>query len=673
MITKEKLLDLIKEADKAYYEFSSPILSDFEYDILRRQYIDNYGTTDLNYVPSDVSVENADFTHPYEVISLGKIKAGDDISMETWLNKKVGNISFLPVHLQKKEDGCTVVSYLIDGKLTVVTRGDGKLGKILNHIPAKYDIPFDSEFPIRSEAIFTKSDFESIQKERIKQGLEPFKNIRNAVSGVIQSKEKSPYLDKVTFVAYDVMGTPMNVDEKLRYIKEHTNYTLIEDVVCETAENAMSMIPKLFKKWNNEDHPIDGVVVKSNVHNALEVFGTTEHHPLHSFAYKAEQEGFATVLRSVEWQVGREKITAVAHFDPIEIDGTKVEKASVANIGIIREKGLSIGAEILVIKSNQIIPFVEKVLKAGDTPIVAPKNCPVCGEPLVEQNDVLFCVNDSCRGRLIQNIDHIGSKKVLNIKGISESTIEKLESIGKVKSAFDLFKLTKADFMELEGFKDKSAQNIVDAIQGGRKNVDLAHFVAACCIPHIGLTVGELLMKKYVTYESLKEALENDSYDFTVIDGIGDVINSLLHSKSFLKAYNTLHEYISPITKDTVAAPAMGRSYTFVITGRLSQPRSYFENLIKDAGSNIAGSVSKNTDYLLCEDIHSQSSKAKKARSLGVRIISEMQLADILASDGQAETPALQPASPQAPETDEISAKKTATVPAPWGEQVLLF
>ena len=633
-MTKKEMLEFIQQADKAYYEKSDPIMSDAEYDVLRRQYIDTYGAADLNYVPSDVSDADADFVHPYEVISLGKVKAGDDAAMKAWLGKKsskeTGSVPFLPVHLQKKEDGCTVVSYMIDGKLTVVSRGDGTKGKVLANVPKKYSRPIDSEWPVRSEAIFTKADYEAIQKERAEQGLELFKNIRNAVSGVLQSKDRSPYLDRVTFVAYDLMGCPMSADEKLAYIKEHTNYDVVESVLCETIPEALEMIPRLFEQWNAEDHPIDGVVVKSNVRNGLELFGSTGHHPLHSFAYKAEQEGFATTLRSVDWQVGREKVTAVANFDPVEIDGTTVEKASVANMGVIREKGLSIGAKILVIKSNQIIPFVEKVLEPGDTPIVPPTHCPVCGEPLFERNDVLFCMNDSCRGRLVQNVDHITSKKVLDIRGISESTIEKLVESGKIRSVFDIFRLTKEDFLSLEGFKDKSAQNVVNAIQGGRENVDLAHFIAACCVPNIGLTAGELLAARYESYEALLVALEDKTVNFTEISGIGDVMNGLLHSESFVKEFKALREHIDPISK---SAPAGGgTSYTFVITGKLSNPRSYYEELIKAAGSKVAGSVSKNTDYLLCEDADSQSTKAKKARSLGVKVISESELDGILGS-----------------------------------------
>ncbi len=639
MMEKEELLKLIRRADKAYYEDSAPILSDAEYDVLRRQFIDTYGTAELDYVPTDVAMSDADFVHPYEVISLGKVKAGDEAAMRAWLEKTEGTVTFLPVHLQKKEDGCTVVSYKIDGRLLVVTRGDGKLGKVLSNLPARYaSAPFTADFPIRSEAIFTKSDYEAIQQEREAAGLEPFKNIRNAVSGVIQSKEKSPYLDRVTFVAYDVLGSPMTVTEKNAYIKEHTNYTPVTDVYCETEAEVLEAVPRLFAKWDKEDHPIDGVVVKSDARDALSVFGTTGHHPLHSFAYKAEQEGFATVLRSIEWQVGREKITAVAHFDPVEIDGTTVARASVANMGIIRDKGLSLGAKILVIKSNQIIPFVERVLEPGDTPIAAPTHCPSCGQPLVEENDVLFCVNEKCRARLIQNADYLGSKKVLNIKGLSESTLEKLVAADKLRIPFDILKLKAEDFLALEGFKEKSAQNLAASIEGSKQGVELSRFVAACCIPHIGASVGEILAESFPTWEALNAALADETHDFSTLEGIGEVTNGLLHSEAFRQAFAELHAYIEPVGKASTPS-AGGASYTFVITGKLSKPRSHYEALIKAAGSKVTGSVSKNTDYLLCEDENSESTKAKKARALGITVISEDQLEAILSGAKQEKPP----------------------------------
>lgn len=627
---KIEMLNLIKAADEAYYKKSAPVMSDAEYDVLRKQFIELYGETELNYVPTDA--DSADFVHPHEVISLAKVKAGDDATLVAWLTKSADDgTTFMPVHLQKKLDGCTVVTYKINGKLVVVSRGDGKQGKILANIPAKYSnaLDFSSAYPVRSEAIFTKSDFDEICKEQIAQGLEPFKNIRNAVSGVLQSKECSPYLDRVTFVAYDLMGCPMSVAEKLGYIEDHTQYSVVGSRVYKSVEAIKEDLPKLFEEWNSGDEPIDGVVVKSNVHDSLKLFGSTGHHPLDSFAYKAVQEGAVTTLNSIEWQVGREKITAVAHFDPVQIDGTTVEKASVANMSIIREKGLSIGAKILVIKSNQIIPYVEKVLEPGYLTIEVPKTCPVCGHELSEKNGVLFCANDACKGRLSQNIEHMCSKKVLNIKGLSESTITKLIDRGLVRTPLNLFTLTEQDFLLLDGIKEKSAKNLVEAIRKGCENVDLAHLVAACCVPGIGLTVGELLAEKFGTYDALSDALYN-GYDFTQIDGIGEVTNTLLLSDEFFRMFCHLKKYLTVVDNEPVTESASGKSYTFVITGKLSKPRSHFEELFKSKGHKVAGSVSKNTDYLLCEDKNSQSTKAKKARTLGVSVISENELADLL-------------------------------------------
>lgn len=249
---KIEMLNLIHAADEAYYKKSAPVMSDAEYDVLRKQFIELYGESELNYVPTDA--DSADFVHPHEVISLAKVKAGDDATLVAWLTKSADDgTTFMPVHLQKKLDGCTVVTYKIDGKLVVVSRGDGKQGKVLANIPAKYAnaLDFSSAYPVRSEAIFTKSDFDEICKEQVAQGLEPFKNIRNAVSGVLQSKERSPYLDRVTFVAYDLMGCPFNVTEKLGYIEDHTPYWVVGSRVYTSVEKVKEDLPKLFEEWSS--------------------------------------------------------------------------------------------------------------------------------------------------------------------------------------------------------------------------------------------------------------------------------------------------------------------------------------------------------------------------------------------------------------------------------------
>lgn len=620
-MSKEEMLAKIKEADNAYYLNDNPILTDAEYDKLRYDFITLYGEDELNYVPGGVKSGLKPFKHPFEVVSLDKVKYNENDKLQKNIHK------LFPVCIQKKYDGLTLVVY--KDKNIVVTRGNGVEGEIVNNFISRYPMSsVTSEYPIRGELVMKFSVLDKINKQRREEGLEEYKNARNASAGIVRNIEKSPYLDELEFYAYDLMDCDMSVEDKIEYLKTHCPFPVTYNFTPKTEEEAIKKIPELYDTFSQEDIPIDGIVIKSNIEGSLKKFGSTAHHPLDAFAWKAFQDGEETILRDVKWQVGRSQITAVAYFDTVKIDGTDVSQASLSNIGIIRELGLTIGAKVLVNKSNQIIPQIVQVLKDGDTEIIPPTTCPSCGKPLTMINNVLYCKNNSCKERLLQNIDYMVSKKILNIKGLSEATIEKLIQLKKISSRNDILAITFDDLMQLEGFAEKSANNISSAIALAKENVDLSHFIASCCVANISLEVGKLLMDEFVSYDKLLNALENKNYDFTSIQGIGEITNNILHSDNFISAYKDLRKYITPIEKEVVVTS--GESFTFVITGKLSKPRDYYKEYIESKGSKIVGSVSKSTNYLLCEDANSTSTKAKKARELGVTVISEKELFEII-------------------------------------------
>lgn len=621
-MNKEEMLTKIKEADNAYYLNDNPIMTDAEYDKLRYDFIAIYGEQELNYVPGGVKSGLKPFKHPFEVVSLDKVKFHENDKLKKNIHK------LFPVCIQKKYDGLTLVVY--KDKNIVVTRGNGVEGEIVNNFISRYPMSsITSEYPIRGELVMKFSVLNKINEQRRAEGLEEYKNARNASAGIIRSIEKSPYLDELEFYVYDLMDCDMSVEDKIEYLKTHCPFPVTYNFTPKTEEEAIRKIPELYDTFSQEDIPIDGIVIKSNIEGSLKKFGSTAHHPLDAFAWKAFQDGEETILRDVKWQVGRSQITAVAYFDTVKIDGTDVSQASLSNIGIIRKLGLTIGAKVLVNKSNQIIPQIVQVLKDGNTEIIPPSVCPSCGKPLTMTNNVLYCTNDSCKERLLQNIDYMVSKKILNIKGLSESTIEKLIQLKQMASRNEILSVSFDDLMQLEGFAEKSANNISSAIASAKENVDLAHFIASCCIMNIGLDVGKLLMEKFISYDKLLIALEDKEYNFTIIQGIGDTTNELLHSDEFISAYKDLKKYITPIEKNIIVS-STGESFTFVITGKLSKPRDYYKEYIESKGSKVVGSVSKNTNYLLCEDANSTSTKAKKAREIGVKVISEQELFDII-------------------------------------------
>ena len=604
---KEEMLELIKKADEAYYMDDNPIITDAEYDKLRYDFIAKYG--ELNYVPGGVKKGLEPFKHPTEVISLDKVKADEDDRLLAKIKK------LLPVCIQRKYDGLTLVIY---GD-KVVTRGNGFEGEVVKHFPSKYSLAENkSKYPVRGELILPYSAFERVNKQRVQEGLPKYKNPRNAAAGIIRSIERSPYLDELEFYAYDLIDCPLKTSDKINYLAHHTELDVTENASFTDAQAAVKYIKEKFQQYNEEDTPIDGMVIKSNIEDSLKKFGTTAHHPLDAFAWKPFQDGVETILRDVKWQVGKNQITAVAYFDTVKIDGTDVSQASLSNIGIIRRLGLTIGAKILVSKANQIIPQIVQVLADGYKVIEYPTHCPVCGHKTVINNNVLYCVNKECKARLLNNIAYMASKSVLNIKGLSKATIAKLIDKGVIKTKNDIFKVGYEDLIELEGFGDISANKIAEAINACKYNVDLAHFISACCVQNIGKEVGTILMKKFKTSDRLKESLGH--YSFHSLDGIGFTTDEILNSKEFIQAYNNLLEYITPIeyTENTVYKG------TVVITGKLSKSRDYFKMLLESIGYKVTNSVSKNTTFLLCGDVNS--TKAKKAKALGVKILTEIDI-----------------------------------------------
>ena len=604
---KEEMLELIKKADEAYCIEDNPTMTDAEYDKLRYDFIAKYG--ELNYVPGGVKKGLEPFKHPTEVISLDKVKADEYDKLLAKIKK------LLPVCIQRKYDGLTLVIY----RDKVVTRGNGFEGEVVKHFPSKYSLAGNkSKYPVRGELILPYSAFERINKKRMQEGLPKYKNPRNAAAGIIRSIERSPYLDELEFYAYDLIDCSLKTFDKINYLAHYTEFDVTDNASFTDAQSAVKYIKEKFQQYNEEDIPIDGMVIKSNIEDSLKKFGTTAHHPLDAFAWKPFQDGVETILRDVKWQVGKNQITAVAYFDTVKIDGTDVSQASLSNIGIIRRLGLTIGAKILVSKANQIIPQIVQVLADGDKAIEYPTHCPVCGHETVINNNVLYCVNKECKARLLNHVAYMASKSVLNIKWLSKATIEKLIDKGIIKTKNDIFKVGYEDLIKLEGFGDISANKIAEAIDTCKYNVDLAHFISACCVQNIGKEVGTILMKNFKTSDRLKEAL--GYYSFCSLDGIGFTTDEILNSKEFIEAYNNLLEYITPIDyKENTVYKG-----TVVITGKLSKPRDYFKMLLESIGYKVTNSVSKNTTFLLCGDMNSL--KAKKAKALGVKILTEIDI-----------------------------------------------
>src|SRR5574344_642492 len=602
-MNKEEMLAKIKEADNAYYNEDNPIMDDVTYDNLRKEYIKQYGTKDLDYVPGNVSKGLQSFKHPIAVRSLNKVQY-TDVQL---INKEIKRLS--PVVVEPKLDGLTIVVYPKNEQSVFVTRGNGSAGEIIKYFPNKYVGKNTSSYAIRGEAYLTKKNFDLINKEQEAKGLKKFANARNAAAGILRRLDKSDYTDYIDFICYDVLGYDISETDKIEYIKNNTVFTTVQFYELDNKDN-IKYLSDLYTKLNNEDIPIDGLVIKSNIDKSLERFGSTEHHPLNAIAYKYEQEQVLTTLRKIIWQTGREAITPVAIFDAVEIDGTIVKQASLSNWPNIKSLGLMLNDTVMVEKKNQIIPQIVQMVQHNkdSKEILLPKVCPICGTKLMHKRmntkstlkcsrqDLieLYCPNDNCRGRLANNINYVFSKQCLNAKGLSIETIYKLIDSKKVSCITDVFDVKVEDFLQLEGFAEKSANDLYNTIQNCRKNVPLSIFIPACGITNIGFEAGKLLARKYKTFENISDIIDTHNVDSLLeINGIGEILANKIISLKFILAFNNLYEYIKPL--DEKDAEIKKDHKTFVITGTLSKPRKFYEELIKKNGDIVGSAVSGKT------------------------------------------------------------------------------
>ena len=638
-MTREEHLAAIKTADHEYYDLDNPTLSDADYDQLRRDYIDQYGAEDLDYVPGNVSDGFKKFKHPAPVTSLGKWTKGADKEVDLLAEIK----KLWPVEIQPKYDGLTVVAYPNkNGSCKFVTRGlGGEVGEILPNFIPDYEGAHvnDSGYPIRGEVFITPGNFEMLNRMLEADGEEPMKNMRNAAAGLLRRKERSPYLDLLTYIVYDIPGADMTPEKMRTEIMLSTRFRFTDGFSYETPEDTVSGIEQIYEDIVSiGTFPIDGIVIKSCQENSGQKFGNTAHHPKNAMAWKPGRTVYTTVVRDVIWQMGRSKATPVAIVDPVEIDGATVTKASLHNAEQIKKLGLKIGAKVTIYKANEIIPQIGEVLEPGDKDIVLDV-CPACGGPLETVNGQQFCTNPNCKERIAQNIAFLGQKDVLNIPGLSIQTARKIVETHsmaiKEEKQNVIFTMMIDDFEHLPGFAKKSAQKLFYAVQAVHDGVDFPRFVKALCVPGIGRHVGELLQDYYGSLDDIYNAIfvVKDRDDLLSIPGLGETIVDTLLSEEFTKQWDALMDAkvfptINNQKKDVVVGEFVGK--TFVLTGKMAHPRSYYEDLIEKAGAKTGSSVNGNTDYLVIQDINSQSSKAKKARELGTALISPEELEDML-------------------------------------------
>jgi len=678
-MTREEHLAQIKKADAMYYGDSGEvILSDAEYDALRRDYIEKYGSEDLDYVPG-ADLGAAKFQHPHEAKSLAKIDETETDKLLAYLEK------FQPVAVEPKLDGCSIVVYPHNGEPMYVTRGGGDEGDILTRFPSHpRDVAYTAEYPIRGEVYMDFAAFEQMNAELEAQQEKKRANPRNSVNPILTGGKHPEFVKYLSFQAYDVMGVDWSESEKMDYILAHTPFAVSPLLTFDgkTPAEIAAAIPAVYQDFEqNLGYPIDGLVIKCDWSDSLQKFGTTDHHDNNAIAWKPSQIPVSSVVRDVHWQVGKTgALTPVADIEPVDILGTVVSNVNLHNMNVVKRLGgVAIGDKVGVIKAKLIIPQLVIVYEHnGGAAIEAIDTCPYCHAPLEQRENAasadeddtnLFCVNPHCQERIAQQIGFLAKRNVLDISDLSvdraRAIVRTFPAKAEAAGPYMIFTLTADEireaiitpFAELTSTKQKiaaeaqkghvitaadlkdtrdlkSPDKLKEAIDAALAAVDIPRFVKALLFDGIGDNVGKLLAERYQTAAAILEAVERKDA-FQQIDGIGPRTEEILQSQVFHDRFAALLRYIEPQdyvvrTADAKMLPYAGK--VFVLTGKDpdGKPRSFYKERIEAAGAKMAAAVSGNTDYLVIADPASTSSKAVKARKLGTKLISYQEAAAML-------------------------------------------
>ena len=636
----KELIPLLTQASRAYYQEDRELMSNYEYDKLYDELVKLEAETGITLAGSPTTMvgyealeELPKEAHEKPMLSLDKTK-----DVET-LRSFVGTHKTL---LSWKLDGLTIVLTYQDGKLEkAVTRGNGVIGEVItNNARVFKNIPLQishkGNLVLRGEAIITYSDFEKINSE-IEDVDAKYKNPRNLCSGSVRqlnneiTAKRNVHFYAFSLVQAEGVDFQNSVEQQFLWLQKQ-GFDVVEyrAVTQDTLDEAMQYFEH---QVSENDFPSDGLVALYDDIAYGASLGSTAKFPRNAFAFKWKDEIKETTLREIEWSPSRTGlINPVAIFDPVELEGTTVSRASVHNVSILKELQLGIGDKIQVIKSNMIIPqVVENLTRSGNLEI--PKTCPTCsGETKVINSngtEFLFCTNPDCKEKLIGRIEHFCKRNAMNIVGMSESTVEFLVKKGWVTNYKDLYELQKykTQWSSIPGFGDRSVTKILSAIDNSR-NTDPDRLLYAIGIPKVGESQSKEIFKNFSTWNDFIAALD-EGYDFSRLEGFGDILNDIIH-KWYKEQYK--EKRIPELVKELNFTENVNSSESqvlkgkiFVITGSLvkHKSRNELKDKIEKLGGKVSSSISSKTSYLINNDISSNSSKNKKAKELNIPIINE--------------------------------------------------
>ncbi len=661
MDNKKRIEELVEELNRyshEYYVLDNPTITDKEYD---KKYdelreLENKEGYILPYSPTlrvgDVVLEGfSKYTHKAPLWSMDKAQSLEEI--KDWHNRNVKFINEMRAQgedlpdlkyiLTKKFDGLTInLTYDENGVMvTAATRGTGTVGedvtaqvKTIKSIPLK--INTKDVFEIHGEAIMTTEAFENYNKT----ASVPLKNLRNGAAGALRNLNVKETANRnLSAFFYDV-GYKEGYQfksylEMLEFIKE--NGFPIDDYirVCNSVEEIEKEIEYIKDIRFDLNYDIDGLVIAIDDIRTRELLGYTVKFPKWAIAYKFEAQEATTKLLGVEWNVGRSgRVGPTALLEPIELAGVTVKRATLNNMDDINRKGVRIGAEVFVRRSNDVIPEIMGVVQESlenSQEIVPPEICPACGSHLVLDGAHYFCENTlSCKPQMVKSIVHYASREAMNIAGFSERTAEQLFEKLNIKSISDLYKLKKDELITLEKFGEKKAQNLLDAVEKS-KDCELYAFIYALGIPNVGVKTAKDLVKRFKSIDGLKAASLEELVE---VQDVGEIVAKCVFE--FFreeKVLNTIDELlslgVSPKYEEQEISESAFSGKTVVVTGTLKNySRTSIKEKLELLGAKVSGSVSKKTDYVLAGE--EAGSKLQKAIDLGVKVISESEFENMI-------------------------------------------
>ncbi len=642
------LVKFLSKCSDEYYNSGTPSISDAQYDKLFDELAELEKETGIILAASptqrvghEVLSELPKVTHNIPLLSLAKTKDPNEI--KKMLEQNEG-------YLALKIDGLTVELVFDNGELKEAsTRGDGTVGEVITHNAKVFSdipktIPYKSLLRITGEAYIDIAAFEEIN-EKIDNDEDKFSTPRNLAAGSVRQLDSSVCKERsVKFIPFNVLEGMEDISSRSGRMDklQQFGFTRIPSISLDTDANTEKITDSIYSlkdKATEMGLPIDGIVFFYDDAVFSASLGRTAHHFRDGIAFKFGDPQFETVLDTIEWNISRTgQLTPVAVFAPIEIDNTIVERASLHNMTFIKDLKLKNGDKILVSKRNMIIPHVEENLSAdpNEYSLDYPQFCPVCNNQTVISStdnngrriEVLYCNNPNCPGKKIKKFTHFVSKHALNIDGLSEQTLEKFIELGWLSSLSDIFSIHKYkdEIVNMEGFGEKSYSNLISAIEASKRTT-LTNLLVAMNIDHIGKSTAKLIEDKFCNdTESFIKAI-NEDFDFTEIDGFGEIMNDSIHN--WFDSKENFAEFISLINildiqkKETaVSTDSKFFGKKIVITGTFSDfSRDELSKKLEALGAKVIGSVSSKTDYVFCGE--NAGSKLTKATQLSIPVLYE--------------------------------------------------